>query len=106
MQRSGMVLENGHVACFTFVVVDVPKGQERGSDMKTVELPLPAKSLAYWDTTRQDMVVEPDAVEVSVGGSSADEKLKTTAKVQQATVRLKATRGTFRINRTPKSGRY
>jgi beta-glucosidase len=42
-------------------------------ETKTVELPLPAKSLAYWDTGRQAFVVEPDMVEISVGGSSADE---------------------------------
>ena len=48
----------------------------------TVELPLPAKSLAYWDTGRHAFVVEPDTVEISVGGSSADAKLKTKVKVQ------------------------
>jgi beta-glucosidase len=51
-------------------------------ETKTVELPLPAKSLAYWDTSRQAFVVEPDTVEISVGGSSADEKLKTRVTVQ------------------------
>ena len=51
-------------------------------ETKTVELPLPAKSLAYWDASRNAMVVEPDRVEISVGGSSVDEKLKTTVRVQ------------------------
>jgi len=49
---------------------------------RTVELPLPAKSLAYWDISRQAFVVEPDTVEISVGGSSADERLKTKVTVQ------------------------
>jgi beta-glucosidase len=51
-------------------------------ESKTVELPLPAKSLAYWDSGRQKFVVESDTVEVSVGSSSADEKLKTRVSVQ------------------------
>jgi beta-glucosidase len=51
-------------------------------ETKTVELPLPAKSLAYWDTSQRAFVVEPDTVEISVGGSSADEKLKTRVTVQ------------------------
>jgi beta-glucosidase len=49
---------------------------------RTVELPLPAKSLAYWDISQQAFVVEPDIIEISVGGSSADEKLKTRVAVQ------------------------
>lgn len=32
MERPGVVLENGHVAWFTFAVVDVPKWQEKGND--------------------------------------------------------------------------
>ena len=32
MERPGVYLENGHVACFTFAVIDVPKAQDRGND--------------------------------------------------------------------------
>jgi hypothetical protein len=32
IERPGVVLENGHVAAFTFAVLDVPKDQERGND--------------------------------------------------------------------------
>lgn len=32
MERPGVVLENGHVAYFTFAVLDVPKNQERPND--------------------------------------------------------------------------
>jgi len=32
MERPGVVLENGHVAYFTFAVIDVPKRQEIGND--------------------------------------------------------------------------
>ena len=32
MERPGVVIENGHVTCFTFAVLDVPKDQERGND--------------------------------------------------------------------------
>jgi len=54
----------------------------RPGETRTVELPLPAKSLAYWDASRKAFIVEPDTVEISVGGSSADEKLKTRVTVQ------------------------
>ena len=51
-------------------------------ETKTVTLSLPAKSLAYWDTSKQAFIVEPDRIEISVGGSSADEKLRTRLTVQ------------------------
>ncbi len=38
----------------------------------TVEFPLSAKALAWWDSTRQSFEVESDTVKVLVGGSSAD----------------------------------
>ena len=52
------------------------------AETKTVEFPLPAKSLASWDTGRHAWVVEPDTIEISVGGSSAEEQLKTRIAVQ------------------------
>jgi beta-glucosidase len=57
--------------------VAIQPGQTR-----TVELALPAKSLAYWDISQQAFFVEPDTVEISVAGSSTDEKLKTRVSVQ------------------------
>jgi hypothetical protein len=33
MERPGVVLVNGHVAAFTFAVIDVPKDQELGNDI-------------------------------------------------------------------------
>jgi hypothetical protein len=33
MERPGVFLVNGHVAYFTFAVLDVPKNQERGDDI-------------------------------------------------------------------------
>ncbi len=51
-------------------------------ETKTIELPLPAKSLAYWDMTRHGWVIEPDRIEISIGGSSAADHLKTTVRVQ------------------------
>jgi hypothetical protein len=32
MERPGVILENGHVAYFTFAVIDVPKWEEKGND--------------------------------------------------------------------------
>jgi len=51
-------------------------------ETKTVEFPLSAKSLAYWDLTRHTWAVEPDRVEISVGGSSVDDHLKTSITVE------------------------
>jgi beta-glucosidase len=41
----------------------------------TVELELPSSSLAYWNVDQKKWVVEPDQIEVMVGGSSVDTKL-------------------------------
>jgi beta-glucosidase len=43
---------------------------------RTVELPLKAASLAYWDVTKEAFVVEPGKIEILVGRSSADLPLK------------------------------
>ena len=32
LERPGVLIENGHVAYFTFAVIDVPKQQDRGND--------------------------------------------------------------------------
>ena len=32
LERPGVLIENGHVTCFTFAALDVPKNQERGND--------------------------------------------------------------------------
>jgi beta-glucosidase len=50
----------------------------RPGETKTVEIPLAAVSLAYWDTGRHDFVVEPGKLELRVGASSADIRLKKT----------------------------
>ena len=51
-------------------------------EQKTVEIPLTAKSLAYWDEGKHAFTVEGGEIEVRVGGSSADERLKTTITVE------------------------
>jgi len=45
-------------------------------EVKTVTLPLSAKSLAYWDEGKKAFVVEKDRVVVKVGGSSDDLPVK------------------------------
>jgi beta-glucosidase len=50
-------------------------------ERKTVELPLPTKSLAYWDVERHAFVLESGKVELLAGSSSADFRLKTTITV-------------------------
>jgi beta-glucosidase len=51
-------------------------------EQKTVEIPLTAKSLAYWDENKHAWTVESGAIEIRVGSSSADERLKTTVTVE------------------------
>jgi Fibronectin type III-like domain len=43
---------------------------------RTIRLTLPAERLAYWDAGRHSFVVEPDRVELLVGGFSADIRLR------------------------------
>jgi beta-glucosidase len=51
-------------------------------ETRTVEMPLRATSLGYWDTAKQEFVVEPGKIELRVGASSADERLKKTIEVE------------------------
>jgi beta-glucosidase len=51
-------------------------------ETKTVEMPLTAKSLAYWDEAKHAWTVESGVIEIRVGSSSADERLKTTVTVE------------------------
>jgi beta-glucosidase len=53
----------------------------RAGEMKTVTMPLAAKALAYWDEGAKRFVVEGDRVEVRVGGSSEDVRLKAVVEV-------------------------
>ena len=48
----------------------------KAGENKTVEIPLEAKRLAYWDISKNDWQVERDSIEIRIGSSSADIKLK------------------------------
>jgi len=50
--------------------------QLKPGENKTVEIHLPARSLAHWDTDKHNFVVEPGELELRVGASSADIRLK------------------------------
>jgi beta-glucosidase len=52
-------------------------------ETRTVELPLKGKDLAYWDMAKHEWVVEGDQIEISVGGSSAADSLKTKVRVEE-----------------------
>jgi beta-glucosidase len=41
---------------------------------KTVELPLKAEALAYWDVKAHQWVLEKDKIKITVGSSSADSR--------------------------------
>ncbi len=51
-------------------------------ETRTVELPLTAQALAYWDESQNRWALERDRVEVMIGSSSADLKLRTTLQVE------------------------
>jgi len=53
----------------------------RPGEIRTVTLPLAAKSLAYWQESSKSFVVEPDTVNVMVGGSSDNLPLHAALKV-------------------------
>ena len=48
------------------------------NETKTVEIPLKAETLAYWDVNRHNFVVEEDKIQIMVGASSSDTKLQDT----------------------------
>ena len=45
-------------------------------ERKTVAIPLAAQRLAYWDISKNDWQVERDSIEIRLGSSSADIRLK------------------------------
>jgi beta-glucosidase len=49
---------------------------------KTVNIPLKASDLAYWDERLSGFKVEAEPVEVMIGSSSADIKASTTVQMQ------------------------
>jgi beta-glucosidase len=51
-------------------------------ESRTVALPLPARSLAYWSPERHEWVIERDSVRLMVGTSSADVRLDKTISVR------------------------
>ena len=54
----------------------------RLNEEKKVTLSLPASRLAYWDAATDRWTVEKDQVEIMVGGSSVDTRLRTTIRVR------------------------
>jgi sialate O-acetylesterase len=57
----------------------------RPGERKTVSFALPARQLAYWDSTSQKWAVENDRVHVMLGASSADIRLSDTITVMSGT---------------------
>jgi len=48
----------------------------KAGERKTVTIPLAAQRLAYWDISKNDWQVERDSIEIRLGSSSADIRLK------------------------------
>jgi len=51
------------------------------NETKTVQIPLKAESLAYWNTDMQRFVVEGDKIKIMLGGSSDQTRLEKTLNV-------------------------
>ncbi len=49
---------------------------------KVVKMTLPGSRLAYWNTQTDRWVVENDQIEITVGSSSADARLRKTLRVE------------------------
>ncbi len=56
----------------------------QAGESKTVEIPLSADALAYWDTNQNRWTVETDRVKVMMGSSSSDLKLEKTIGVSSS----------------------
>jgi beta-glucosidase len=54
----------------------------RPQEEKAVTLSLPATRLAYWDADKDQWTVEKDQIEIIVGGSSTDARLRKTIRVR------------------------
>ena len=54
----------------------------RPGETRTVALALPASELRYWDPARHGWVLEPGRVQLEVGASSADIRLRQTIDVR------------------------
>ena len=50
----------------------------KAGETKTVQIPLSAKDLAYWDAQKKQWVVEEEKVDLMLGGSSADVRVQRT----------------------------
>jgi len=61
---------------------DFERIQLAPQEEKTVHFSLPAARLAYWDAQNDRPVVEKDEVEIMVGGSSVDARLRKTIRVR------------------------
>ncbi len=53
----------------------------RPNETRTVQLPLKASELTYWDAAKQAYVVEPGKLGIMLGGSSADARVERTVTV-------------------------
>ena len=64
-------VERPKIALKGFKRIHIPKGET-----KTVVIPLAANELTYWDVEQQRFVLEPGEIEVLVGASSDDIRLR------------------------------
>lgn len=54
----------------------------RAGESKTVTIPLVADALRYWNTAKKRWVLEPDCVEIRVGASSDDIRMRQTIQIK------------------------
>jgi beta-glucosidase len=76
VQHPASKVERPHKELKGFLRVSLKPHQKR-----TVQIPLKAASLAWWDTKQGRFEVEPEAIRIVVGGSSAEARLQKTINV-------------------------
>jgi beta-glucosidase len=69
-------VERPHIELKGFTRVPLRAGEKR-----VVQMMVPAERLAYWNIGKHRFEVEPDKIEIAVGGSSADLRLRKTVQV-------------------------
>jgi len=77
VQHLGSKVERPALKLAGFTRVRVAPGET-----KTVQIPLKASQLAYWDTARKEFVVEQEPVKLMIGASAADITLRADVQVR------------------------
>jgi hypothetical protein len=80
--RGGLININSQVARPAEELKGFQRVSLKAGERKTVTIPLMAQRLAYWDISKNDWQVERDSIEIRLGASSMDIRLRNTLLVK------------------------